>query len=148
MATSVHLFEEYAEIEAVGRVLIESHIEVHDQEPKLSVFFSIEDRKAGQIILRQKFDFVATNPIWLAQIDPPTAIAGAYSLCVANKLLHATYDQVAKCYNDISAKNPDASLKEKISMTAECVGANSQSLKQEVKKALKECLTLGLAAGP
>lgn len=141
-----HLFEEYIETEFSNRVLIQAYITTDDAEPKLTAHIQIEDRQYGRPILTQRLDFVATNPIWLSQLDPPTAL-GAYGLCVATKLTHVTYDQVAKCYKDISAGNPNDPLMEKIRKTAECVAGNNQTIKQEVKAALKECLSFGLIFG-
>lgn len=144
--TYFNLFEEYVETEFSNRVLIQAYIVTDDSEPKLSMHIQIEDRQFGRQILSQKLDFVATNPIWLAQFDPPAAL-GAYGLCIATKLAHSTYDQVAKCYEANAAAHPDDSLMDRIRKTAECVGANSQAIKQEVKTALKECLTFGLIFG-
>lgn len=141
-----HMLEESVATDYSDNVSIMAHVDVDDREPKMSVFYSISDRQNGTKLLELELKFEVTNPIWITSFDP-TFAAGAYGVCVANKLSHATYDKAKECYDEHTANNPDATNMERIRAVGQCLADQGQHFKDEFKKALKECLTFGIFGG-
>ena len=146
MPEDLPILEEVVATDFSKDVFIFSVIRVADDEPKLSVFYEISDRQNDQNLLSLELKFEASNPIWIVSFDPSYA-AGAYGICLANKLAHATYDKVRACYKKVGDTNRDISIMERMRLTARCLGGEAPALKKEALKALKECLTFGIVTG-
>lgn len=95
----------------------------------------------------QSLEFDCLDDIYITKFDP-TVVLGAYGVCVANKLAHATYDEIKECYDAAKVKYPDkGQIWDRINDAAECLSKKNNIALTQIEKALKECLTFGLFIG-
>ena len=143
----IHFLEEVIETDISNDVLVQARIIFDGADDSITVEYRIADRAGNQRILEQSISFKCADDIYITKFDPTWA-AGAYGVCVANKLAHATYDQIKDCYDAAKTKNPgNGKMWERIKDTVECLSQKTGMSVASIKKALKECLTFGLILG-
>ncbi|MEO0667147.1 MAG: hypothetical protein AAFZ99_04475 [Pseudomonadota bacterium] len=139
--------EEKLDTDLSGDVLVEAKIFADEENSEIIVEYRIVDRIKHGRVLEQSISFKCADDIYITKFDPTWAL-GAYGVCVANKLAHATYDQIKDCYDAAKASHPSKGKTwDRIKDTAECLSKKTGMSVAQVKKALKECLTFGLILG-
>lgn len=141
------LEEKLEDTDLSNDVLVEAKIFADSEKNEILVQYKIIDRAEHGPILEQSISFKISDDIYITKFDPTWAL-GAYGVCVANKLAHATYDQIKDCYDTAKAKHPGSGKTwDRIKDTAECLSKKTGMSVAQIKKALKECLTFGLILG-
>lgn len=139
--------EEKLDTELSKDTLVEAKIFADEKNNEITVEYRIVDRIEHGKILEQSISFKCADDIYLTKFDPTWAL-GAYGVCVANKLAHATYDQVKECYDAAKDNYPGNGQKwNRIKDTADCLSNKTGISVAQIKTALKECLTFGLILG-
>ena len=139
--------EEAFETDFSDDVFVEGKIFADTESDTITVHYLVVDRAGKQKILEQSIAFECKDDIYITKFDP-TFSPGAYGICVANKLAHATYDEIKNCYDAAKGRYPNkGQVWERIKDTADCLSKKTGLTTTQIKKALKECLTFGLIVG-